>query len=57
MRLEIPKNIPGRKSKVSESKSPGFNDDKIRGGNFIYFNRNFFKDTSSYFYFIIWHFL
>jgi hypothetical protein len=57
MRLDIPKNIPGRKSKVSESKSPGFNDDKIRGGNFIYFNRNFFKDTSSYFYFIIWHFL
>ena len=31
MRLEIHKNIPGRKSKVSESESPGFNDDRIRG--------------------------
>ncbi len=31
-RLEIHKKVHGRKSKVSEYGSPGFNDDRLRGG-------------------------
>jgi hypothetical protein len=31
-RLEIHKKVHDRKSKVSEYGSPGFNDDRLRGG-------------------------